>query len=582
MNLSNVSKTVNSSNTLVDLLRYRAANQAASDAFVFIEDADDEVSHINYGELECKAQAIGAWLRAFVNEGEKALIVLPPGLKYVTAFFGCLFAGIIAVPTYPPRLHKTDSRLNTIIQDSEAKICITDSKILLSLDQRSETTPDIQGLQMLNIDNIPSNMKKNWKEPHITESTLAFLQYTSGSTTQPRGVKLSHRNLLHNLELIRFGFQASSADRGVFWLPNYHDMGLIGGILAPIYVGGTSILMSPLAFLQRPVRWLNAISKFGGTISGAPCFAYQLCAEKITPEQRKSLDLSTWRLAFCGAEPIRLEVLNNFAKTFRPFGFRSDAFYPCYGLAEASLIVAGGHGPSQLTTYSIKSDPLKDGIISEANSEDAQLTLVGCGQPLGDTDVIIVDPATGSQCQGKVGEIWVSSPSIALGYWNRPFESETTFQAYCSDTSGGPYLRTGDLGFIHDGQLFITGRLKDVMIIRGRNHYPQDIEYTVENSHPALQPSGNAVFSVSIREEERLVVVQELKRHYRKEDTQDIIQAIRQAVTTVHGLQANEIVVVQPLSIPKTSSGKSQRYMCKSQFLEGKLKVIQSWKAQLD
>ena len=337
-------------NTLVELLRWRAEQQPDFLAYRFLQDGESEIVSIAYAELDQRARAIGARLESLGAAGQRALLLYSPGLDYIAAFFGCLYAGVTAVPAYPPRLNRPVPRIQAIVADSQASFALTTSTILNNIEQRFEYAPDLQALSWLNTEQVPIGLEADWRPPTISSDTLAFLQYTSGSTSQPKGVMLSHGNLMHNLKAIRHGFQLDASARGVFWLPSYHDMGLIGGILEPMYLGGSSTLMSPVSFLQRPVRWLEAISRYRGTTSGAPNFAYDLCVDKITPEQMEGLDLSSLTLAFCGAEPIRPETLERFARTFALCGFRKAAFYPCFGMAEGTLIVSGGEGPSEPQT----------------------------------------------------------------------------------------------------------------------------------------------------------------------------------------------------------------------------------------
>ncbi len=566
--------------TLVDLLSWRALHQPDRCIYTFLVDGETEEVHLTYGELDRQARAIGAWLQRLDSTGERALLLYPAGLEYITAFFGCLYAGVVAVPAYPPRRNRPTPRLQAIAADAQATVALTTASILSDIERRFAHDPDLEAMHWLVTDDIPAGVETDWQKPDLTDDTLAFLQYTSGSTSMPKGVMLSHSNLMHNLALIYHGFNINAESRGIFWLPVYHDMGLIGSILEPIYVGRPSVLMSPITFLQRPVRWLQAITRYKGTISGAPNFAYELCIGKITPEQRASLDLSSWELAFCGAEPVRPKTLERFAETFAGCGFRWEAFYPCYGLAEATVFVSGGLGPGQPLVHTVQKSALTRGQVVKATAgeKDTQ-TLVGCGQALLNQKIVIVDPEALSRCQpNQVGEIWVSGPSIARGYWNRAEETKHAFQAYLADTGEGPFLRTGDLGFLQDGQLFVTGRLKDLIIIRGRNHYPQDIELTVEQSHPALRSACGAAFSVEVAGEERLVVVQEVERLYlRHLDIDEVVTAVRQAMMENHELQIYAVLLLKTGSIPKTSSGKIQRHACRTGFLKGDLTVVGKW-----
>ncbi len=392
---------------------------------------------------------------------------------------------------------------------------------------------------------------------------------------------LTHRNLLHNSRIIHYGFGFTRDATGVIWLPMYHDMGLIGGILQPLSAGLPCILMSPLAFLQWPVRWLKVISRIQDrpVISGGPNFAYELCVRRVSKKQIQELDLSNWVVAFSGAEPVRAETIEKFSRTFAPAGFKKEAFYPCYGLAEATLMVSGGLQKDPPVFLSIKKSALKENrvVVTHPDDTDAQC-FVGCGRALLDQQIEIVDPETLQKCnEGEIGEIWVASSSVAQGYWKKPEASRETFQARIARTNEGPFLRTGDLGFFWNGELFVTGRLKDLIIIRGRNHYPQDIEYTVEQSHAAVRAGCVAAFSIEVTGEERLVVVAEAR--IRKDgDYGDVVSAIRQAVAEGHDLQVYAVVLIKPRTIPKTSSGKIRRRATREMYVNGELTVLTEWR----
>jgi acyl transferase domain-containing protein/acyl-CoA synthetase (AMP-forming)/AMP-acid ligase II/acyl carrier protein len=414
--------------------------------------------------------------------------------------------------------------------------------------------------------------------PVLDRSDIAFLQYTSGSTSRPRGVMLSHANLLYNLRAIRRSFGCGPDTHVVIWLPPYHDMGLIGGLLEPAYAGFPVTFMSPLSFLKRPGRWLRAISEIGATISGGPNFAYEMCAAKISPAERADLDLSTWNLAFTGAEPVRAETIDRFVRTFAPHGFRRASFYPCYGLAEATLMVSGGDRDTEPVTRRLQAGALAANRVVPAGLGDDALTRVGCGQSIAGQDVVIVDPGTRTRtAPGEVGEIWASGPSVALGYWQAPDATAEVFGAYLADTGEGPFLRTGDLGFLDGTELFVVGRHKDMIIIAGRNHHPSDIERTVEQAHPALRPGSGVACSVEVDDEERLVIVHEVGANPAGSDNVGIISAIRAAVAIEHGLNAHAVVLLRPGGVPKTSSGKVQRSTCRAAFLDGTLEPLAMW-----
>lgn len=566
--------------TVSEILRERALNQAEKVAYTFMSDGENEDGRITYQELDRRARAIASLLQKNIDHpGARVLLLYPPGLEYISAFLGCLYAGMVAVPSYPPRLNRPDPRLQTIAQDAQASVALTTPEIVASIQQRLANTPDLASITWLTTQDLDNSAADEWQKTQITGDTLAFLQYTSGSTAQPKGVMVSHGNLTHNLKQIHQFFGMSPQSRGVIWLPPYHDMGLIGGLLETLYAGISTVLMPPTAFLQKPARWLQAISRSRGTTSGAPNFAYDFCVQKITEEQKQGLDLSSWELAFCGAEPIRKETLERFVATFEPYGFRREAFYSCYGLAEGTLIASGSTKGKWPTVRTFSGNTLAQSQAVLAKPKDPNpRELVSCGEASPDQRLIIVDPQTLEHCSdGRVGEIWLAGPSVAQGYWNRPEETTQTFQAELAGASDqGKFMRTGDIGFVHKGEVYIAGRAKDLIIIRGRNHYPQDIELTVESSYAGLPASSSAAFSIDVEGEERLVVVQELDRHMKQEETPAIIAAIRQAVVEQHELQVYAVVLIRVGSIPRTSSFKIQRRACRNQYLEGSLTVVAS------
>jgi len=565
---------------LVEMLRHRVRYQGEDTAFVYLLDGEDERVEMSYQELDRQARAIGAWLESHGLAGERALLLYPAGLDFVAAFFGCLYAGVVAVPVYPPRRNRSLDRIQAIAADAEAKVALTTDVVLQRVEPLIEETPVLKQLAWLATCHVQPGVEEQWEMPDVHGDTTAFLQFTSGSTGTPKGVVLDHANLMHNSALIAWAFELSRSTMGVFWLPSYHDMGLIGGILLPLYVGRPNILMSPMAFLQKPFRWLSAISRFGGTISGGPNFAYDLCVRRITPEQRKTLDLSSWQVAFNGAEPVREETLNRFAETFAPCGFRREAFFPCYGMAEATLLVSGGYASNPPVIRTFETSALEEDQVADGEPGDEGVRgLVGCGSTIPDQKIVIADPKNMKRCDDEqVGEIWVRGPSVAQGYWRQPELTDEVFHARLQDTGEGPFLRTGDLGFIRDGELFVTGRLKDLIIIHGRNYYPQDVELTVEQAHRRLRSGGCAAFSVETDDREQLVVVQEVERR-KKGGMESVYEAIRRDVAAEHDLVVNAIVLVKAGSIPKTSSGKIQRHACHKAYVDGTLAIIARWPA---
>jgi acyl-CoA synthetase (AMP-forming)/AMP-acid ligase II len=569
-------------------------------AFTFLVDGATAEASLSYAALHDQARAIGQLLDSIGVRGERVLLLYPAGLEYIAAFFGCLYAGAVAVPGYPPRFHRSLERLQSIAEDAHATVALTTTALLAKTKQWFTWTPELSRLHWFSTDQLACSGDDTWESPAIDSESLALLQYTSGSTHVPKGVMLSHANLLHNTHQIQQVLELTEDSIGVGWLPLHHDMGLIGSVLQPLYSGFSCILMSPMAFLQRPVRWLQAIHRYQATISGGPNFAYDLCSRKITMEQLDTLDLSSWDVAINGAEPIRRSTIDQFIATFEPCGFRREAFYPCYGLAEATLMTSGGGKDASPIVRTVQKVALEQHqmAIPCIGHRGAQ-ALVGCGKSLDDQHLLIVDPDTRTECgPDRVGEIWLAGRSVARGYWNAPQATHDTFEAHLADTGEGPFLRTGDLGFLHHGELFVTGRLKDVIVIRARTHYPQDIEATVEQSHAALRPHCCAAIAVEMDGEERLVVVQEMERRWcarpsgvgdaahaesigipRHLDLDTLFGNVCQAVAEKHDVQVSAVILIRSGSLPKTSSGKIRRHACRTHFLNQTLDVVGRWYA---
>jgi amino acid adenylation domain-containing protein len=573
--------------TLPEILRERALRAPDDRLFTFLADGEADAASLTTGELDRRARAIAATLEERTRRGDRALLLFPPGLDFIAAFFGCLYAGVVAVPCSPPRPRRGLDGLEALARDAGAVLALGTRDLYDRLAVASAEGPALRALAWLLTDELPADRAEAWSAWIPAPQDLAFLQYTSGSTSAPRGVLVSHANLLHNERQIRAAFGQSASSVVVGWLPLYHDMGLIGNVLQPLYCGGRCVLMSPSAFLQRPLRWLEAISRHRATTSGGPNFAYELCARRGAPESADGLDLSSWTLAFSGAEPVRADTLERFAAAFAPFGFRREAFYPCYGLAEATLFVSGGRRGEPFRARAWSAADLAHDVARPAAPGEESRDLVSCGGPFGEQRVVIVDPATAVPCPpGRVGEIWVAGPSVAGGYWSgsNGAASAETFGARLAGSGEGPFLRTGDLGFLgflDDGELYITGRRKDLIIIRGRNCYPQDIELTAERSHPLLRPGCGAAFGIDDVDggEERLVIVQEVDRRAAADDLDAALAAIRAAVAEEHELQAAAVVLIAPGTLPKTSSGKVQRGRCRALFLAGGLAVAAEQRA---
>ncbi|PHQ36617.1 AMP-binding protein [Rhodopirellula bahusiensis] len=599
--------------SLAHLLVDRAARNPDRPALTFLTDESldgtDEGQTLSYAELHRRVRAVATRLlrETGVKAGDRAMLLFPPGLEFMIGFMACEMARLIPVPTSYPKPGRAMPRLDTSVADCGPSVLISDQETIAGIDPH-RVSPETAALPKVATD---ASIQDDLSTPEsfddlpldeIEASDLALLQYTSGSTSDPKGVMVSHANLLSNLESIRhaFGIEWSDDDgddfeRGLFWLPPFHDMGLIGGILEPLYVGGHAILMSPRSFLARPMRWLRAISDYKATISGAPNFAYQLCVDRVDAAQAESLELSGWKLAFCGAEPIIADTLQQFTDRFSDAGFGGETFCPCYGLAEATLMAAScrsGHAPSLLD---VDRDELTHGRasvirhtslnrtsaedVADPMSEDANVRqLVSSGNAAHAMTVLVVDEATKQeQPDGEIGEIWLAGPSIASGYWKREEVNAEVFGATLADgDSSEKFLRTGDLGFVHDGEIYVTGRSKDVVILRGRNLFPQDIEATVKGLLQANVLQCAAVATTG-RTGDALTVAAEVSRHVDSEELPDIVRHIRRAIIDDHEVDARQVLITRPGGIPLTTSGKVQRQQCRAMIEGGELAARYQW-----
>ncbi len=592
--------------SLVGLLRSQAREHAGKTAYTFLTDGRTPGPPLSFAELDRRARALGARLQGLNAGGERALLLFPPGLDFLVAFWGCLYAGTTSIPAPPPdalRLKRTLPRLKGIAEDARAGFVLTTAEVLARLEEFYDCLPSLRDLRWLDSAALGPGLEEAWRPPDAAHETLAYLQYTSGSTSAPKGVMVSHGNLLAHSESIRQGCGYTPDSVTVTWLPHFHDYGLIQGLLQPLYNGNPCYVMSPLAFIKRPLRWLEAIARYRGTHSQAPNFAFDLCVRHSTSEQRAALDLSCWEYAGNGAEPVHLDTLERFCAAFGPSGFRREALAPAYGLAEATLVVSSarkGEGPSHCWARS--ADLERHRVAEALPGERGARAAVSCGRPMPGRTVAVVDPATCRRCApDEVGEIWVSDAGVARGYWGRPEETEQTFAARIEHEPGaGPFLRTGDLGFLRNGEVFVTGRHKDLVIVGGANHYPQDIERTVEACHPGVRPAGSAAFSVEVEGEERLVVLAELERGAvpRAPSASDgtrgpragawglwggaaepeaVLAVVRSAVAEAHEVEPHAVALLPSGSVFKTSSGKIQRAACRAAFLEGSLPLVAAW-----
>lgn len=567
--------------SIVAILRQRALQQPAALAYKFLQYTQAGCSERDwtYDELDQQARLVGAVLTNLGTFQQPVLLLFPSGLEYIAAFFGCFYAGAIAVTAYPPRRTRSLDRIGAILEDARSSVILTTSALRTPIQEWLTEHPTGHAVTVLAVDALDETLAQAWQEPALTPDSVAFLQYTSGSTATPKGVMVSHGNLLHNSALIQHYSRTDERDVCVSWLPIYHDMGLIGGIIQPAYAGYPTVFMDPVQFLQFPLRWLYAISQHRGTITYAPNFAFEQCVRRARPQDIAALDLSCWRGAANGAEPIRVETLERFSQTFAPCGLRPNVLRSCYGLAEGTLVVSSeivGEG-SSVQAFDRQALASNRVVAVPAGSPQAQ-PLAGCGAPALGQNVMIVRPEDRTVClPDEIGEIWVQGASVARGYWQNPEATAHTFHASLSESGAGPFLRTGDLGFCWAGQLYITGRIKDVIILNGRNHYPQDIELTTEKSHPALCPGSCVAFSIEQARAERLVVLAEVNPRYRPPQGQphpsapEIQACIRRDIADAHDIHVQDVVLLHLGEVLRTSSGKLQRRACRDQYLQGKL-----------
>ncbi|HSL23090.1 MAG TPA: fatty acyl-AMP ligase [Vicinamibacterales bacterium] len=578
--------------SLVDVLHDRADAKADARAYTFLDDGESEGRSLTWGALDQRARAIGAAVAERVGRGARVLVMFPPGLEFLPAFFGTLCAGAIAVPTYPPsgrRGDRTGARLRGMIADAGISLIVAPAELRTRASVLASLVPELRELAWLAPEEVAGAPFRGG-ERRCSDADVALLQYTSGSTTSPRGVMVSHGNLLHNLAHSARLAAHTDDSVAVSWLPVNHDMGLIDGLLQPAYSGFPAFLMAPAAFLQRPARWLEAVSRVRGTHSGGPNFAYDLCVRRVSAEDRASLDLRCWRIAFNGSEPIRYSTLEAFQRAFGECGFRFSAFRPAYGLAESTLLVTAAAEDEDPEPLTVDAGWLARGrVATTAVGSPGSATVVSSGSLDGISRVLIVDPVTRRQLDpDRVGEIWVAGGSVARGYWQRPEETDATFQARLADGSEAAFLRTGDLGFVRGGRLFVTGRIKDVLIIRGLKHYPQDLEQTAERSHAALRPGGCTAVAVPVGEGEGAAVIAEIDPRSAAATgapgpvSGEILTAIRRSIAEVHHVSLAAVALVPAGSLPKTTSGKLQRYLCREAFVARTLPVIDQWQDEPD
>ncbi|MGW3150089.1 fatty acyl-AMP ligase [Streptomyces sp. NPDC001177] len=559
--------------TFTDLVRARCAESAGDDVHIQLRDAKDgpDAERLTYGELDRAARRVAGALRAHGVEGRPVLLMYPGSLEFLKAFVGCLYAGAVAVPAPLPEGSAKGrlGRSSAMLRDCKAPVVLTDraSAPDVALWLATEGRDDVVCVASDALAEGPADV---WQAPATRADDLAFLQYTSGSVSEPRGVMVTHRNLMANQAALQRVLGTTAGDRFGGWLPLYHDMGLIAHLLHPIWLGSSSVMLAPTSFIKRPVRWLQAIGEYGVTIGGGPNFCYDLALRRVTDEQLGRLDLSRWRLALNGAEPVRADTLDAFARRFAAAGLRAEAMYPCYGLAEATLVVSGGVGGEAYRRCDVDATALARDVLAPAEAGQESRTLVSSGRVV-DFDVRIVDPVGYRELpEGAVGEIWLRGESVAAGYYGKPEESEAAFRAVLQDGEGG-FLRTGDLGVLDDGQLYVTGRLKEVVILNGRNVYPQDVEYAVKALHPALAAGTGAAFSVEAGREQ-LVLVQEVRcEQLEGPQLRELAQRIQALVGKDFHVPAGNVLLVRRGTVRRTTSGKVQRTLMRREFLAGEL-----------
>jgi acyl-CoA synthetase (AMP-forming)/AMP-acid ligase II len=562
--------------SLADLLRYRGADTPHERAYVSLGNRGGEEDALTFADLLRRAGTVARRLGEYGRKGDRALLLFPPGLDFIVAFFGCMLAGIIAVPMMVPRRASTRDSSETIRADCSPCVAMTNAALLAA-------RPDVvarykaAGLEWLILE-AEGEAAAAISTPKPDREDLAVLQYTSGSTSAPKGVMVSHGSLLDNLEMIKIALGNTRRSTYVSWVPPYHDMGLVLNILQSLYVGALCVVMAPAGFAQRPLSWLRAIHDYRAEVSCGPNFAFDLCASRFRADQMAGIDLSGWKLALNGAEPVRPETIERFASTFADYGFDPAAMYPAYGMAEATLLIAGGKRGAGPVTRLVDRDALQRHRVTEPTQDRNARVLIGCGRKLAGERLAIVNSDSRERlAAGRVGEIWVSGPNVAKGYWNNPEATAAVFEVRIEGEGPTCWLRTGDLGFLDEaGELYITGRIKDVIIVRGINHYPQDIESTVQDSHPALRRDGGAAIAVEDEGgQEKLVIVQEVERSSRHQvSLAELADCIREAIANEHEIVPHEIVLVRSGTIPKTTSGKIQRRFTHRLWSQGRLESL--------
>ena len=576
--LDNPDPVIRESESLVEILVKRADLQPNHVVYRYLGDGVNETEKFAFKEIDVVARAIADELAKKLVRGDRVLLLFPQGLQYIAALYGCFYGGFIAIPAYPPRRNRKTDRINAIIEDSGAAACLATREVFNTVERNFSDNSLFAELQWFIYEEVSKSGSPSTIARLPKPEEVAFIQYTSGSTGNPKGVMITHENIIYNSDFIRRSFGFSSDTIGMNWLPVFHDMGLIGGIFQAAFLGLLNVGMPPVAFLKNPLNWLKAIDKYKATTGGGPNFGYDYCVQKIKPEEVNGLDLSSIKNFYCGGEPVRRKTFEAFPKAFSAAKVRTNQMFAVYGMAETTLIVTGGDPATEPHYVRVSKEALSRNRLVFVSPDEKGVDLVSNGHVWMETEIAIVNPDTFEETdENSIGEVWIKGPTVAKGYWNKPEETRRTFKAFMKNNSG-PWLRSGDLGFIFKNELYITGRLKDLIIIRGVNYYPNDLEYSVQNAHPAFKSNAGAAFSVQYDGIEKLVIVQELERNFlRNADFDALMAQIRKTVADDHELEVYAVVLIRTGSIPLTSSGKIQRRQTRYEYLTDRLNVVARW-----
>ncbi len=570
----------------IEILQQRAQEDPDRLSHLLLGAKEEENQSLTYSQLDSAVKKMAAYLQHVAEPGQRALLVYPTSLEFIIAMYACIYAGIAPIPTNPPGMNRSAQRLDAIARDARASLVLTTPEYQSAFAESASQFPDFAALKWITRESINGVSGLTWQHRTARPEDIMFIQYTSGSTNIPKGVVISFRNFSHNMHALhatRWNEYSTDESAYLTWTPLFHDMGLLIGTFHTPMDRTPSILMSPLQFMTNPLLWLRAIQRYKATVSGGPNFAYDLCVNKIPVDKCEGLDPSSWKTAYNSAEPVRAETMRRFTEKFAPFGFNPRSISPSYGMAETTLVITHYTNEPKMVLHRIRRDDFEQGKIVPTDSTDPKeyVDAVSSGIPLVDFKLAIVNPHTRHRCEpNEVGEIWVQGESVGEGYWNRPEETAHTFGARIEGSDEGPFLRTGDLGFMYNGHLYVTGRFKDLVIVRGRNYYPQDVELTVEKSHSILRQGGGAVFALKVNGVEQLVAVHEVqRREVEGLEWNELLKQIRANIAREHGIRAYAVVLIRKSTLPKTSSGKIMRAETRRRFLENELEIVAEWRA---